>query len=613
MLDAFTKVFQRLGGSAGDPFSVVIELFLIGLALYWCVSKLEGTRGTRPLRQLLVILLVVTLGVRLFGSTRLDILYRFFVIGIAITALAAFQPELRRAFIRVGDVTFARRRGPQARLINALVKSAGYLSRNKYGGLVALQRVVDLQGWAENGTLINAEVSANLLNTIFFPNTPLHDLGVIVRGNRLLAANCQFPSAESDEIDAALGSRHLAAIGMSYESDALVLVVSEETGAISLADNGKLTRYLSIDDLERELEDRLTGLPRVDSQGKRRKSSVSNTWYTLRRFLVVVPLTLIIWYLADQATQVAVDNVQFQLKPIPPRERVVTLDEPASGQFTVSLRGSNHALDVLRGQAVDDVVPADWQTEQFLQIGQHTLPAREVLEQLALVQSLGLSVESVQPDSLSISVDRPETRTVPVRVDSGSVLTAEHQIDPPEVALTLPQAVWQKLGPDEAVVVANVANQVSGIVPGQRPSFGGVPVQLARADLRAVSIDPPTVDIRLLIAARSRDLPPIESLPVRLSFTQGFWRRYASGAYRLDLVEPLEWLITELKLRLDEGDVTAITSQDVDAFVLITEELFDTPNIERTLDVTIRRPAGVSLVGPTPQVRVRLVEVSPGG
>ncbi|MBN2446742.1 MAG: diadenylate cyclase [Phycisphaerae bacterium] len=613
MLDAFTRVFQRLGGSAGDPGSVVIELILIGLALYWCVSKLEGTRGTRPLRQLLVILLIVTLGVRLFGSTRLDILYRFFVIGIAITALAAFQPELRRAFIRVGDVTFTRRRGPQARLINALVKSAGYLSRNKYGGLVALQRVVDLQGWAENGTLLNAEVSANLLNTIFFPNTPLHDLGVIVRGNRVLAANCQFPSAESDEVDAALGSRHLAAIGMSYESDALVLVVSEETGAISLADNGKLTRYLSMDDLERELESRLNGVPRVEGQGKRRKGSLSGAWFTIRRFLVVVPLTLIIWYLADQATQVAVDNIQFQLIPQLPRDRLVMLDDPPSGQFTVSMRGSNHAIDVLRGEAVGDIIMANWQTDQFLQIGQHTLPAREVLEQLPLVRTLGLTVENVQPDSLSIRVDRPETRTVPVHVDSGSVLTAEHQIDPPEVALTLPQAVWQELGSDEALVIAPVASQVTGIEPGQRPRLTGVVLQPPRADLRAVSIDPPTVNIRLLIAARSRDIPPIQSVPVRLSFSQGFWRRYADGTHRLELLEPLEWLITELKLRVDQGDVTSVSSQDVDAFVLITEDLFDTPGIERTLDVTIRRPAGVSLVGPTPQVRVRLVEVSPGG
>ncbi len=259
----FESIFHQLSSVRDEPLRVLVEVLLIGLIIWWFAAKLEGTRGTRPLRRLLLVLLVVTLAVRILTLqidwTRLRILYNFFVAGIGITALIAFQPELRRAFIRVGDVRFARRHSPKARLIKALVAAAGSLSRNKHGALIVIERGVDLRGWAENGTLINSELSANLLTTIFFPNTPLHDLGTIVRENRILAANCQLPTVESDEHDASLGSRHLAAVGMSYESDALVLVVSEETGTISLADNGRLTRYLSLDELEHELESRLTG------------------------------------------------------------------------------------------------------------------------------------------------------------------------------------------------------------------------------------------------------------------------------------------------------------------------------------------------------------------
>ena len=251
-LETLTRLFERFG--ADNLYVVVAELVLIGLMVNWCAGVLHGTRGTRLLRGLLVVLVVATLVVRALADqlhlARLALLYQYFIIGMAFIALVAFQPELRRALIRAGDVRFLRRVSPHHKLISALVESAGYLSRNRYGALVAVQRDVGLANWAENGTQLNAEVSANLLKSIFFPNSALHDLGVIVRGSRVLAAACQFPVAESGELDPSLGSRHRAAVGLSAESDALVLVVSEETGTISLADSGRLTRFLALDDLQ---------------------------------------------------------------------------------------------------------------------------------------------------------------------------------------------------------------------------------------------------------------------------------------------------------------------------------------------------------------------------
>jgi diadenylate cyclase len=176
ILDGLTDLIYRLFRGASDPLAVMVELVLIALALNWVAGKLEGTRGTRPLRKLFLLFVVVTIGVRVmkiqFGWDRLEILYYFFALAVAFIALAAFQPELRRAFIRVGDMRARRRMSPYQSLINTLVSSAGFLSRNKYGALIAIRRSVDLRGWAENGTMMNAEVSANLIKTIFF-RTPL--------------------------------------------------------------------------------------------------------------------------------------------------------------------------------------------------------------------------------------------------------------------------------------------------------------------------------------------------------------------------------------------------------------------------------------------------------
>jgi len=166
----------------------------------------------------------------------------------------AFQPELRRALIQIGQAKFFRgRRGEVEKLVDALVDSAGYLSRNKIGAVVAVERSVGLGALAETGTRLNAEVAAGLLNTIFYPGSALHDMGVVIAAGRVTAAGCQFPLAESEEVDPSLGSRHRAALGLAQESDAAVLVVSEETGRVSLACEGQLYLGLEPDNLREML------------------------------------------------------------------------------------------------------------------------------------------------------------------------------------------------------------------------------------------------------------------------------------------------------------------------------------------------------------------------
>jgi len=134
-----------------------------------------------------------------------------------------------------------------------LVESASYLSRNKIGAVLAVERNVGLGALEQAGTAIDAKLSASLLNTIFYPGSPLHDMGVIIRDARIVAAGCQFPLAESEEVEPWLGSRHRAALGLAKDSDAVVLVVSEETGRISLAVDGQLYSGLKIENLREML------------------------------------------------------------------------------------------------------------------------------------------------------------------------------------------------------------------------------------------------------------------------------------------------------------------------------------------------------------------------
>ena len=133
--------------------------------------------------------------------------------------------------------------------IEQLVEAATFLSRRKIGALIAIEREVGLGGIAESGTRLGADLSAELLETIFFPNTPLHDLGVIISGGKVAYAGVQFPLAEEGTLERELGSRHRAAVGLSNESDAVVLVVSEETGDVSIAERGTLLRKLTPDAL----------------------------------------------------------------------------------------------------------------------------------------------------------------------------------------------------------------------------------------------------------------------------------------------------------------------------------------------------------------------------
>jgi diadenylate cyclase len=602
MTDILRGLYYRLTSGAYDLPAVVVELFLIGLCVWWIARVLQGTRGTRPLRGVLIILVGTTLVVRVlavqFEWVRLDLLYSYILYALAFIALVVFQPELRRAVIRVGDVRLRRNRAPQSQVVASLVKSAGYLSRNRYGALIAIQRGVDLTGWAENGTLIWGEVSANLLNTVFYPGNPLHDLGVIIRGNRVVAANCQFPSAESDEVDIALGSRHLAAVGMSYETDALVLVVSEETGVVSLADSGKLTRYLSLDDLAEELTNRLSG--RVGAEGEilRKERRTSRIWDWARQALIVVPLTLIIWYVADQATSTG-DTVQVLLdvRHEDPAREVAVANEPVI--FETRFVGPGRAIDRLRAAArnpllVTFTVPRAYQPRPEPYVISGSEEVRRIVEDAKEVRERGLAVVGVALTSLSFQVFERVSTTVPVRVRStaGQVRVAVEQVDPQNVEVRVRRTDLELLQAQGAVY-AELGAQLEGVQPSEVRTFSNVFLRPPPGLSGDVEIIPATVSVTVRVVAQSTK---VNNVVVRL-----FVAPEVAELYEIKRSDLNEWRI-DVEVQGDEAVFENPGSLEIEAFVHVTSDMVPPPGeptVEqfRRLQVIFLTQKGVSVVG----------------
>jgi diadenylate cyclase len=231
-----------------DWWVVAIELLLIGLVVYWAVDFLEGTRGERLFRGVIFILiagvLILNFVVERFGFERLQYLYKGFLIAVLIIAVAGFQPEIRRALIRIGQPSFMTSSSQQlSRTVEEIIGAVTELAAAKIGAIIVIEKRVALGEFIESGVRLDARVTAELLKTIFQPGTALHDMAVILRGDRAVAARVQLPLAEAGTVDGfEVGSRHRAAIGITLGSDATCIVVSEETGVISIAQSGKLLR-----------------------------------------------------------------------------------------------------------------------------------------------------------------------------------------------------------------------------------------------------------------------------------------------------------------------------------------------------------------------------------
>jgi diadenylate cyclase len=256
-LQTVIEYFHRVAGYSW--WAVGIELLLIGLVVYWVVDFLEGTRGERLFRGVIFVVIASVLLLNLVAQRlhleRLQHLYTYFLVFVLVVAVAAFQPEIRRALIRIAQPRFLG--GPSrelSRTVEEIISAVMDMSASRIGAVIVIERRVALGEFVETGIRLDAKVSSELLKTIFHEGTALHDMAVIIHGDRIVAASVQLPLAEAERIgDVELGSRHRAAIGMSSGCDASVIVVSEETGIVSIASNGKLVRNIDESHLREHL------------------------------------------------------------------------------------------------------------------------------------------------------------------------------------------------------------------------------------------------------------------------------------------------------------------------------------------------------------------------
>lgn len=279
----FLQWFNNLLTSIVDVFSTiglrdVIDIVCVSLVIYIIFRSVQDTRAIQLLKGILFFgvayLIVNELGLKTM-SWLMNITASIGMFAVVVV----FQPELRRGLEHLGRLKIpfisasfrstTEREQEYAESIEAIVSASGELSKTKTGALMVVEHEIRLADIARTGTYIDARITPELLENIFFKNSPLHDGAVIIRGNRIYAAGCYLPLSTNMSIGRELGTRHRSALGMSENSDALIVVVSEETGDITLANEGQLYRKLSPIQLKNLLEDKL--LPEKDLPDKKGK------------------------------------------------------------------------------------------------------------------------------------------------------------------------------------------------------------------------------------------------------------------------------------------------------------------------------------------------------
>ena len=233
--------------------SGVLEIGLLALAFYYLILFFRGTRGAQVLLGFVVVLVALGLVTQFLRLDVLSWVLERFSVYLVVAVIIIFQPEIRRALAELGKQPMFAGTTTSRTMVDSVVETVILLAGRKIGALIAIEREIGLRAVQETGTAVDSLVTPELLASIFFPYTPLHDGGAILRQDRIVAAGCLFPLSQREGLAMELGTRHRAAIGLTEETDALVVVVSEETGTISVAYKGRLTRGLDEDKLRKLL------------------------------------------------------------------------------------------------------------------------------------------------------------------------------------------------------------------------------------------------------------------------------------------------------------------------------------------------------------------------
>lgn len=231
----------------------ILDIGLVTAVIYGTLVLIRGTRAVQVLRGFIIVALIIFAVSNLINLPAFEWLVDHILPALVVAVPVIFQPELRRALEQLGRlnnyIRFSRS-SPKSPMITAVKEASLYLSQRRHGALIVFERDTGLQEYIDTGILLNAESSAELFTTIFNKNTELHDGAIIMRGEKIAAAACVMPLSTSSLSDRQMGLRHRAALGISEVSDAVAMVVSEETGQVSIAHNGRIMRRQDISRLD---------------------------------------------------------------------------------------------------------------------------------------------------------------------------------------------------------------------------------------------------------------------------------------------------------------------------------------------------------------------------
>ena len=254
-MDIVENVFKNIVSSVG--ITDVLDIAIITFLVYKLLGFIRETRAEQLAKGLLLLVVATVLSKWMHLYTLHWLLSGLISAGL-VAIVVIFQPELRRALEYLGRSRITNIFGEvdkeeAKRIVGQFVEAVDSMSASRTGALIVVEREISLNDIVETGTVIDSQITAQMIGTIFYEGTPLHDGAVIVRGDKLYAAGCVLPLAQNKELNKELGTRHRAGIGITENSDALVIIVSEETGIISIAQNGKLTRFLDGKTIEKKL------------------------------------------------------------------------------------------------------------------------------------------------------------------------------------------------------------------------------------------------------------------------------------------------------------------------------------------------------------------------
>ncbi|KAB7704109.1 TIGR00159 family protein [Bacillus aerolatus] len=255
----FSNYFEHF--TALDYLSNALDILLVWFVVYKLLMVIRGTKAVQLVKGIFVIVVVRSLSGLLGLDTLSWIMEQALTWGF-LAVIIIFQPEVRRALEQLGRGRLFSRNviqedKEQRELIEALIKSVSYMAKRRIGALISIEKETGMNDYIETGIPLHSSITSELLINIFIPNTPLHDGAVIIQKNEIAAAACYLPLSESPFISKELGTRHRAALGISEVTDSITIIVSEETGAVSVSKNGELFRDLSSEDFEKLLEHEL--------------------------------------------------------------------------------------------------------------------------------------------------------------------------------------------------------------------------------------------------------------------------------------------------------------------------------------------------------------------